>query len=107
MDSRRRRKRREFLHHEDPHCFWCGKLTVLTDAKQRNAATLDHLYSQQHPRRRSNGITDTVLACRACNVQRGDYETKGAYFIPKQKDRIEIARQTCSVLAREEVEVKP
>jgi 5-methylcytosine-specific restriction endonuclease McrA len=100
MDSRRRRRRRETLWHEDPRCFWCGKLTVLTDAKQRNAATLDHLYSRSHPKRKSSGVAETVLACRACNIQRGDYEMKGAYFMPKRRDRIEIARETCAVTAR-------
>lgn len=100
VPSRRRRRYREALWRYDPHCFWCGKLTVLTEATQRNAATLDHLYSQFHPKRNSNGLTDTVLACRACNIQRGDYEAKGAYFMPKRKDRVDIARETSSVTAR-------
>lgn len=73
---------------------------MLTTEKQRNAATLDHLYSRLHPKRQNNGLTDTVLACRKCNIQRGDYEAKGAYFMPKLEERIEIARQTCATLAR-------
>jgi hypothetical protein len=105
MDSQRKRRRRETLWHEDPRCFWCGKVTVLTDAKQRNAATIDHLYSKLHPDRKGNGLTDTVLACRKCNIQRADYECKGAYFMPKLKERTKIARETCSVIAREGVEV--
>lgn len=105
MDSKRRRRRREALFAQDPHCFWCGKLVVLTLAKQRNAATLDHLYSRLHPSRRDNGIAQTVLACRACNIQRGDYEAKGAYFMPKLKSRVAIARDTCATLARKTLNV--
>jgi 5-methylcytosine-specific restriction endonuclease McrA len=100
MDSRRRRKHREALWRKDPRCFWCGKLTVLTEAKQRNAATIDHLYSRLHPKRENNGLINTVLACRACNIQRADYESKGAYFMPKLKERIDIARATCAVTAQ-------
>lgn len=67
-------RRRRALFDADPHCRWCGCLTVWWDepgAGPDNAATIDHLRSRLNPRRgRAGGGPKTVLACRSCNQLR-------------------------------------
>lgn len=76
------RQCRKDLFNRDPHCHWCGELTVEpVDPLQPNSATLDHLYSISDPRRTKKGRrrlgvskrNDTlyVLACHRCNQERG------------------------------------
>lgn len=69
--STRRRKR---LHENNPHCHWCGILTVEGGSpRHANAATLDHVYSRLDPRRAS-GPSPVVLACYSCNQRRSREE---------------------------------
>ena len=85
-------RRRRNLWRRDPHCFWCGVLTVLVwecpkvprgDPRRRppdNLATVDHLRPRTHPLRlepNPTGAERTVLACNKCNWLRNkqDYET--------------------------------
>jgi 5-methylcytosine-specific restriction endonuclease McrA len=72
-------KRKAALFARDPHCHWCGKLTVLIPASPgrrrfyENEATVDHLYPRFNPARhipRPPGEQRTVLACRECNDRR-------------------------------------
>jgi hypothetical protein len=75
------RKRREKLWQADPHCHWCGCLTVPPSgaAKMKripkNMATLDHLRSRYDSSRGSDCEEATVLACWQCNQRRSSEET--------------------------------
>lgn len=74
----RKRKRRQILFDRDPHCHWCGVLTVWYSQPTKheempnNAATLDHLYSRFNPERITpiDNVERTVLACLECNRRR-------------------------------------
>lgn len=84
-------RQRERLWKENPHCHWCGQLTILLPQEVwlRNAkgskrerriripdlaATIDHIYSKWDVRRSRSlmpGERRHVLACFRCNVNRG------------------------------------
>jgi hypothetical protein len=66
---------RRRLWRRDPHCFWCGRLTVFEAYGVPHAATIEHIYPRGHPKRRSprKVLPETVLACHACNQERGGY----------------------------------
>lgn len=57
------------------HCFWCNRKVSL---KKKHitahfGATVDHLYPKGDARRRHNAYEiGSVLACRSCNMIRGD-----------------------------------
>lgn len=75
------KRRRESLWNDNKHCHWCGVETVWAannDGKNPdNSATLDHIYSRYHPKRREpNKDCERryVLACQACNHERGRLE---------------------------------
>jgi hypothetical protein len=74
------RKRKLNLWNKDPHCYWCGKLTILHTHKQRkrnppNMATVDHIFTRNDPRRgKIKGRT--VLACNQCNNERNRREER-------------------------------
>ena len=75
-------KRRFRLWQRDPHCFYCGAMTVLYNPKRGeimsyNVATVEHLRSRNHPDRLepNDGNTErTVLACNKCNNERNRQE---------------------------------
>ena len=78
------RKRKLNLFAQDPHCHWCGELTVLTSDKEIKGqpnprmATVDHLISRYHPKRwvkAKPGEIRQVLACFECNNKRSAVET--------------------------------
>lgn len=77
------KRRRARLWEANPHCHWCGTLTVLPpadgDSKRKhfppNEATLDHLRPRGDPTRTvppRNRERRLVLACRSCNGKRND-----------------------------------
>ena len=79
------RRRKKDLWNRCPYCFWCGRLTILTeyDGKiPKDAATVDHLRSRNIPNRAEQPekwqIGITVLACSRCNNLRGKHE---AHFL--------------------------
>ena len=88
--------RRRILFRCDPHCFWCGKLTVLSDTTRlkHDTATVDHLYSRLHPERQRGQRSRTVLACNQCNAARCHAESRGLMFVPKLSARGPIAELT-------------
>lgn len=100
----RNRYVRSDLFRKDPHCFWCGVLTVeQVEPLLPNSATLEHLYPSRHPFRRKKNRQKVgfarnallyVLACWQCNKERGYKETEGQVFIPKLDHRIQIAIQS-------------
>lgn len=66
---------RQSLHLSNPHCYWCGVITLASDISQSaqgilddDTATLDHLL---HARLRGDDKRQqVVLACYACNQLR-------------------------------------
>lgn len=75
------------------HCFWCGRQTSLGLPLDHPAtATIDHLFSRLHPwRRTSQRPSPVVLACRACNSERGLCDVQLVQFEPKLVERRQIA----------------
>ena len=74
------------LHAENPNCFYCGCLTILTDIKSipsgqslpPNSATIEHLISRYNVSRwkkKRKGEQRKVIACYACNHNRSILET--------------------------------
>jgi hypothetical protein len=91
-------RRRKRLWDKNPHCHWCGKITVLPDGRPKikrpplNLATIDHLNSRHSPDRHkpNNGQEiRTVLACWQCNNERSRIEELS---IPIEK-RWEISKR--------------
>lgn len=84
MCKSRIKKRKIGLWTKDPHCHWCGQLTVIYDYESihhkpmpDNCATLDHLRSRLNPSRYEKAGPNeerTVLACFRCNTDRGIQE---------------------------------
>lgn len=72
------------LWNENPHCYWCGKETLLIDLNNKrvkkqqwkDAATLDHLYTKYELDKRKSEGNPIVLACQECNHRRGAESTK-------------------------------
>lgn len=94
---------RQRLFRADPHCFWCGCLTRMGAINGPTQTTVDHLYSRLHPERaerhrEQKGVLH-VLACAACNNERGIREQQGRPFIPKLKERLEFAQLADATLA--------
>lgn len=99
---------RQRLFRANPHCFWCGrKVNIGASHSQPEGATVDHLYSRLHPERESRHSQQNtvlhVLACYACNHERGLCEQQQRPFIPKLKGRIEHARIADATLAKNAV----
>jgi hypothetical protein len=78
MSTSAAKKKRRRLWEADPHCTWCGTVTIWfenpsgRESLPNNAATLDHLYSRFDSRRESprGGTKYTVLSCKRCNKGR-------------------------------------
>lgn len=76
------RARREALWRENPHCYWCGVMTVQPPRSPEswfrppnNMATLDHLYIRTDVRRQENkGPHPVVLSCYSCNQKWGEID---------------------------------
>lgn len=80
------RRYRRCLFTADPHCYWCGRLTVwVTPANgvlAPDTATVDHVVSKYN--RPWNSPTDLVLACFECNQRRS---------VEEQRERLAVRRQ--------------
>jgi len=91
--SRRLRDRRDRLWSENPHCYICGRITILPsqlvkdykisnpaklmkfipDEVKKRIATIDHEVNRFDPRRQvQEGRPRTYLACKECNDNRGN-----------------------------------
>lgn len=99
------RKIRNRLYVQNPHCFWCGCLTVPPQPKgtvnrtyPENEASLDHLYERNHPFRRqtTKHLQRYVLACRLCNSKR----SQGQLHIDENKMQVFAARNSDPLLKR-------
>lgn len=78
--SKSTRRRRHNLWRKDPHCYWCGVVTVEVvvakfEKPPDNLATLDHLHSRYDPRRGATHGVASVLSCLRCNNEREVAET--------------------------------
>ena len=76
---------RRKLFNDNPHCFWCGRLTVFHEdsIQPENGATVDHIRSkycverpQKNGRKWKEGFI--VLSCYRCNQLRSKIES--AFF---------------------------
>jgi len=87
--------RRYVLWRKDPHCNWCGRLTVLypSDTKKlpEDAATIDHMIDRNDPShdyKVKQGKQTTVLACRRCNEQRSQKNSQSnRYWVWRKSGR--------------------
>jgi len=67
------------LYQSDPHCYWCGRITTLTQGHVNGhdcplQATIDHIYSKFNPMRWVKGHDRKVIACYQCNHDRAVFE---------------------------------
>src|SRR3989304_2585263 len=72
------------LHQNNPECYWCGRITKLTNDSNMTGhpdplmATIDHIISRYLPHRwvkQKEGEQRKVLACYECNHKRSVAET--------------------------------
>lgn len=96
-------KMRLRLFRANPHCFWCGQVTLYGAVGSPLQTTVDHLYSRLHPERVSRyreqkGVLH-VLACAACNNERSVCEHRRQPFVPKLKERLTYAQRADATLA--------
>lgn len=97
--SKRTRKgwnawKRAKLFQENPHCYWCGRLTQLVTRERgqrppADMATIDHLRPRSDPTRREiprPGEKRLVNACYECNNRR-DKEMTAALPIEELRER--------------------
>lgn len=79
--TQRRRLRRIEFWNKNPHCYWCGCLTILeckTGGRfDYRSATIDHLFDRYDTRRYlpCKGEQRYVLSCWKCNNDRSKYRT--------------------------------
>lgn len=83
-------KARLRLWQQDPHCHWCGRVTVYRKVmigQRPNDATVDHIHSKLDPERHASETEphEIVLACRACNGLRAHRENIA--LSPEEKRR--------------------
>ena len=76
-------KQRKSLWSQDPHCYYCGVITINLEPFPKHlipspdAATIDHIYSKLHPKRYEPNLTNErrrVLCCYKCNQSRSHEE---------------------------------
>ena len=84
-------KRKIYLWFEDPHCYWCGRLTTIepkiVDGKlPKDYATVEHLYDGFSGLRGLDFKGPvTVLACYECNNDRAKQANKIQVIEMKKK----------------------
>lgn len=97
------------LHKRNPHCYYCGVLTVLPESGVNtpgesvpNMATRDHVYSRWHPIRYTNSPdrSKVVLACYKCNHSRNELEQQS---IPKE---VKMARGSGNLILWDKFELQ-
>ena len=95
MDSRKLRKRKEWLYEQNPYCSECGTKMILPEKgkdkfkHRNNEATIEHLNNKYHLKeRRKPQLSEegkenfetrkgrTILLCRRCNEAIANEETK-------------------------------
>jgi len=66
------------LHAENPHCHWCGCVTLLLSGQRHpDAATLEHLISRLAPDTSQRNKPENIrIACYKCNHARGQAEER-------------------------------
>lgn len=100
-NSYRYRQLRTRLWHEDPHCRYCGVLTILPEhlpknksghvIERPNMATIDHIRSRWDPARWEPNPTcerRRELSCKKCNCEwRNQQDMKDKIDLVRQKSR--------------------
>lgn len=91
MTTKAIKRKRNAMWIADPRCCYCGTITVRVedlnlkpgDSSPLNMATLDHVYSINHPFRDRE---EFVLACHECNAIKSLIESKdSSLLIQKEK----------------------
>lgn len=93
------RKKTVALWNRDPHCYWCGKVTVLSPSgetlnKRDDIATFDHLFPRGDAKRDGEFKQVGVLCCRKCNNARNKLHTYVIFPLetfPQYKERFQQA----------------
>lgn len=96
--------RRNNLYKKNPNCHWCGVLTILPEKLKGKGrynipimATVDHIYSRNHPLRNTPQLNPyeerTVLSCLKCNNERGEIKIEIYEKIKKQNDVLPISKR--------------
>lgn len=109
-------RRRLNLWRKDPCCFWCEVVTVLPPPEFQgrkptdDEATLDHVLSRyvREPGEQFPAGSNTVLACRACNLRRSA-EEEAAMSVEERRKAAQnghrkIPRVSCLTVAVQGVE---
>ena len=95
MDSRKLKKRKEWLYNQNPYCPKCGTKMILPEKgkggfkHKSNEVTIEHLNNKYHLKeRRKPQLSEegkencktrkgrTILLCRQCNEALANEETK-------------------------------
>ena len=71
--SRRRRKRRALALRDGASCFYCGR--QLATGEPFSRPTIEHVVPVS--RGGSNALENLVLACKPCNLAKGDQIWEG------------------------------
>lgn len=99
--GRNYKRQREQMWRRNPRCYWCGRHTRLLNIngglQPPDMATIDHLFSRINEDRRNHSagiwkvshsgnpyVVRRVLACYACNSERGRRETKLTHLREQQ-----------------------
>ena len=89
--EQKKRIRVKNLWTESPYCRRCNCLTVLKgdNVNQINLATLEHIYSRFHPKRKviTPGEQRTTLLCWQCNQDKAQEDLKEFHIFHKIKSR--------------------
>lgn len=93
MTSKSIKKKRNSLWQGDPHCRYCGVLTIPVeqlslkpgDPCPMNMATLDHVFSINHPFRDREIY---VLACHECNSIKSLLESQDLTLLEQKEKAI-------------------
>lgn len=83
----RKARRLKLIHRDGIGCFYCG---IECEDRKSNRDNRDCVMSEDHIIPKSHGGTDDldnlVLACRACNSQRGSFSAED-FLILKMAER--------------------
>ena len=93
MTSKSIRRKRNALWAANPHCTYCGTLTIRIEDNPvpagqptpMNMATLDHVYHVNHPLRSKD---EFVLSCHECNAIKSMVECHGLELLAQKEKTI-------------------
>jgi 5-methylcytosine-specific restriction endonuclease McrA len=81
------------LRAADPHCHWCGCLTLDTQPPPfpKDMATVDHIKPRRECRtaKEYESPQNHVLACVECNILRDNIDLKRLAQLREREERVE------------------